>query len=104
MEEILTEPWLKSLSHITGGGIIENTNRVIPEHLRLDVNWDVWEIPAIFKLIGEMGKVPEPDLRRTFNCGIGLVLIVDPEHINELQQSLKSVGENWYEIGAVIEA
>jgi phosphoribosylformylglycinamidine cyclo-ligase len=70
---------INGISHITGGGIIGNTRRLLREGLQLYVNWNSWETPAIFRLIGKLGDVPEDDMRATFNLGIGLVLIVSPD-------------------------
>lgn len=104
IKPILENDWLHGISHITGGGLIENTNRIIPENLSLKIDWDAWEIPIIFNLIREIGKVPDTDLKRTFNCGIGLVLIVNPKYLSELSHFLDSAGETWYEIGSVSRA
>jgi phosphoribosylformylglycinamidine cyclo-ligase len=65
-----------ALSHITGGGIIGNTRRVIPDGCALEIDWDAWDRPALFRMIQELGNVPEEDMRRTFNLGIGMIAIV----------------------------
>ncbi|HTY59861.1 MAG TPA: phosphoribosylformylglycinamidine cyclo-ligase [Bacteroidota bacterium] len=67
---------IRGLAHITGGGIVGNTSRILPRGRSLAVNWDAWERPPIFSLIQRTGNVPEEDMRRTFNLGIGLVIIV----------------------------
>jgi phosphoribosylformylglycinamidine cyclo-ligase len=92
---------LHAISHITGGGIIGNTKRVVPENLKIKVDWNAWERPAIFKLIQEIGKVPEEDMRRTFNLGVGLILIVDKKEADEILTELKSLGENPFIIGEI---
>lgn len=92
---------LHAISHITGGGIIGNTKRVVPENLKIKVDWNAWERPAIFKLIQEIGKVPEEDMRRTFNLGVGLILIVDKKEADEILAELKSLGENPFIIGEI---
>ena len=76
MDDVLDKDWLHGISHITGGGLVENTNRILPDGLELDVDWSAWERPELFKLIQKVGEVPEEDMRRTFNCGIGLVVII----------------------------
>src|SRR5699024_492776 len=58
---------VNGFSHITGGGIIGNTKRVVPEELEISVDWEAWERPPLFKLIQEIGNVPEEDMRATFN-------------------------------------
>jgi phosphoribosylformylglycinamidine cyclo-ligase len=96
---LLVEGGIHGVSHITGGGIMGNTSRVVPDGLRLEVDWAAWERPAIFRLIQDLGSVPEDDMRRTFNLGIGLILIVDPVHGDSLLGRLR--GEGARVIGAV---
>lgn len=67
---------LHAAAHITGGGIPGNLPRAIPDGLVADVDWSAWERPALFQLIQEKGNVPEPDMRDTFNCGIGMILVL----------------------------
>tara|TARA_Y100001970_G_scaffold59721_1_gene76077 strand:+ start:24064 stop:25062 length:999 start_codon:yes stop_codon:yes gene_type:complete len=102
MDGILNEPWLRSLSHVTGGGIIENTHRVLDEGQDIDINWDSWEWPTIFKMIQEDGNVKTEDMIRPFNLGIGLVLIIDKNHLSDLDAHLKSLKEEYVVIGKVI--
>lgn len=73
-----------AFSHITGGGIEGNTKRVLPEGLKLDVDYTAWNRPAIFDLIQKTGNVPEEDMRLSFNLGVGLVIIAAPHMIEEL--------------------
>ncbi|MEW6509433.1 MAG: phosphoribosylformylglycinamidine cyclo-ligase [Bacteroidota bacterium] len=67
---------VRGLSHITGGGIVGNTSRVLPKRRTLRVDWGAWQKPPIFDLIQKTGDVPEEDMRRTFNLGIGMIVIV----------------------------
>ncbi|MCB2203721.1 phosphoribosylformylglycinamidine cyclo-ligase [bacterium] len=85
---LLSEGTIHGLSHVTGGGIIGNTSRVMPEQLALRVAWDAWERPRIFSMIQELGKVPEEDMRRTFNLGIGMICIVDKDAADGLMSTL----------------
>ena len=91
---------IHAISHITGGGIIGNTTRVLPEDLELSLEWDSWSRPPLFSLIQKVGEVPEEDMRRTFNLGIGLILIVDPAMEGELLSSLET--EKPIRIGKVV--
>ena len=77
LDGVLDKPWLRSLSHITGGGIVENTHRVLEEGQDIDIDWDSWQWPEIFKMIQEDGNVSTEDMIRPFNLGIGLILIID---------------------------
>ena len=79
---------IHGLSHVTGGGIVGNTSRVMPEHLMLDMDWDAWTRPHIFTMIQELGKVPEEDMRRTFNLGIGMICIVDAASADDVMSAL----------------
>jgi len=67
---------VRGLSHITGGGLVGNTMRIVPKGRSMRVDWSGWERPAIFRLIQKAGDVPEEDMGRTFNLGIGLIAIV----------------------------
>lgn len=87
------------LSHITGGGIVGNTSRVIPEDCELDIQWDAWKRPRLFSMIQELGSVPEEDMRRTFNLGVGMILIVDSAAAPSILQALAP--EHPFEIGVV---
>ena len=73
---------IKGLSHITGGGIIGNTMRIIPKGHQLKIDWNAWSRPEIFSLIQKDGEVPEEDMQRAFNLGIGLIIIVDKNDVS----------------------
>ena len=101
IEPFFGAPEVKGLSHITGGGLLGNTMRIVPDGLKLDVEWSSWPELPIFDIIRREGDVPEEDMRRTFNLGIGLVMVVERSAAPDLLASLKSQGENAYIIGAV---
>jgi len=92
---------VKIISHITGGGIVLNTKRVIPDNLKISINWDSWKIPAIFRLIQKTGKIDDKEMRRVFNLGIGLVMICSGDNITKVQKILKSINEKNYIIGEI---
>jgi phosphoribosylformylglycinamidine cyclo-ligase len=93
---------IHAFSHITGGGIVGNTMRVIPRGLALQVAWDAWERPAIFRLIQRAGPVPERDMKRTFNLGIGLVAVLPFKEADRALTFLRRRGEPAFRIGSVI--
>lgn len=95
---------IHALSHITGGGIVGNTSRVLREGQTLDIDWNAWERPAIFKLIQSSAGVPEDDMRRTFNLGIGLILIVGPDVAERVAAKLSSLGEEPVMMGTIASA
>lgn len=99
---VLNHPGLHALAHITGGGLEENTTRVIPQPLRIEVDWKSWEWPELFYKIQEHGNVPEEEMRRVFNIGIGVVVVVRSEFANEIADYLETQGEKVYRIGRVI--
>jgi phosphoribosylformylglycinamidine cyclo-ligase len=92
---------LKGLSHITGGGIVGNTIRILPESLSLKIFWDRWEIPPIFKLIQDTGKISDEEMRKVFNLGIGLIAIVSKEQQNSVMKIAEELGEKSFLIGEV---
>ncbi|MDZ7268274.1 MAG: phosphoribosylformylglycinamidine cyclo-ligase [candidate division KSB1 bacterium] len=83
-------------AHVTGGGIVGNTKRLLRPRLGLAVDWQAWDWPPIFKLLQQYGDVPAEEMRRVFNLGIGLVIIVRPESVAFVQNYLQTAGEpNW---------
>lgn len=93
---------IKGISHITGGGIVGNTSRILPDGLKLQIEWDSWETLPIFDLIQATGGVPVKDMRRTFNLGIGLIFIVGHEHAGDLARWLNQNNEKAWKIGHII--
>ena len=99
LQPLLEKDMLHGLSHITGGGIVGNTGRVIPKGFSLEIDWDAWEWPRIFSMIQELGEVPVEDMRRTFNLGIGMICIVASESADEVMKILAD--ENPVRVGRV---
>ncbi|WP_025324219.1 phosphoribosylformylglycinamidine cyclo-ligase [Deferrisoma camini] len=94
---------VKGMAHITGGGIPENLPRILPHGCRAVVDRGAWEMPALFRLLQELGPVPEEEMYRTFNCGVGLVVIVPPEEEEETLARLEALGETAWVIGTIEE-
>ena len=92
---------VKGIAHITGGGIVGNTKRLLAPGLDLDIHWNSWEWPVIFKLIQKSGNVPIEDMRRTFNLGIGIVFIVDQYDVDTVTLMAKSSGLDANIVGIV---
>lgn len=92
---------LKGAAHITGGGITENLPRVLPKGLGARIDTKSWTIPPLFELMREIGKVPEVDYRRTFNLGVGMILVVPKRKAGEAEKRLSKLKENAFVIGAV---
>lgn len=93
---------VNGFSHITGGGIVGNTKRILPDGLKLDIDWKSWERPAIFDLIQKTGNVPEDDLRATFNLGIGLIAVVSKDAAEDVKKRCSELGEEIAQIGSVM--
>lgn len=98
----LTESNLVSgLAHITGGGIVDNLNRIIPKGLSAPVDFDAFEPPAVFKIIQQAGKVSTEDMRRTFNLGVGLAAVVDQGDANEVMKIAGNYSLQSFSLGKV---
>lgn len=93
---------VKGLSHITGGGIVGNTKRIIPDGLSLHIHWGNWELPPIFKLIMHTGNVDVEEMRNVFNLGIGLVVIISPKQERLAFQIIHDMKEHALFIGEVV--
>jgi phosphoribosylformylglycinamidine cyclo-ligase len=101
IQALIAEDVASAFSHITGGGIVGNTKRVVPKNLNLDIDWKAWERPSLFNLIQETGNVPEEDMRRTFNLGIGLICIVPKSNMNKAIDILEKMGEKPIVLGKI---
>ena len=95
---------IKGLAHITGGGLIENPPRAIAEGLVPRFDWNAWTLPPVFQWLAQTGGVAEHEMRRTFNCGIGLVLIVAPDDLPDVLVGLVRDGEDAFVVGELAQA
>jgi phosphoribosylformylglycinamidine cyclo-ligase len=92
---------VKALAHITGGGLIENIPRVLPDGLGVTLDAAAWTLPPVFGWLAAAGAIDPAELARTFNCGIGMVAIACPTHAAELMDQLTAAGETVTAIGQV---
>lgn len=92
---------IKGMAHITGGGITENVPRILPNNTVANINTDSWSLPKLFQWLQQAGQVQMQEMYRTFNCGIGMVIIVDAKEATTIQQFLQQQGETVYQIGTV---
>ena len=95
---------IKGLAHITGGGLIENPPRAIADGLTARFDWSAWSLPAVFDWLQRTGGVEDHELRRTFNCGVGLMLIVSPEDLPDVLEGLVRAEEDAFVIGELAAA
>ena len=99
--ELISNYKINSLSHITGGGLTENLPRSISDNLCVEIDTDSWEMPNIFKWLQENGNISDDDMYRIFNCGIGMVLIVNEDEVLNISSRIKEFKMNSFVIGKV---
>ena len=93
----------KGFAHITGGGLTDNTPRVVPDDLDIEIDLSSWQLPGVFQWLARMGGIEEREMLRTFNCGIGMVAIVAADHALDAQKILTAEGERVVRLGHLIE-
>ena len=93
---------LHGMIHITGGGFYDNIPRALPKNLGVEIDGNAWEVPMIFKLLQSWGNVEWREMFRTFNCGVGMVLIVGVDEADDICKYLDDKGETFYKIGRVV--
>ncbi|MCM3079803.1 phosphoribosylformylglycinamidine cyclo-ligase [Brevibacillus invocatus] len=98
---VLEKHEVKALAHITGGGFTENIPRVLPEGTQAVIEVGSWPVLPIFQLVQEAGSISYPDMYKTFNMGIGMMLVVKPEDADSVIEELKQLGEEPYRIGSI---
>jgi phosphoribosylformylglycinamidine cyclo-ligase len=103
LSSLLAAGVLKGAAHITGGGITDNLPRALPEGTAAVIETSAWRVPPIFRLLERLGNMPPDDYRRTFNLGIGMVLVVAPGRVRKAERLLDEAGEPHEVIGRVIE-
>jgi len=92
---------VKGMAHITGGGITENVPRVLPAGLTAEISKKSWTLPPLFQWLQTQGNIADSEMYKTFNCGIGMAVIVAKEHAVAAQKLLQDAGETVYEIGHI---
>jgi phosphoribosylformylglycinamidine cyclo-ligase len=95
---------IKGLAHITGGGLTENTPRMCPDHLVPKIDFSAWKPPPVFDWLQRAGSVSDEEMRRTFNCGVGMVMAVEPAVAGPLMDRLVNEGEAPFVIGELAAA
>ena len=92
---------VKALAHITGGGLIENLPRVLPDGVAAEIDAAAWTPPSVFAWLAEAGAIPPDEMMRTFNCGVGMAVIVAPDRVAETRAVFEQSGETVYVIGHI---
>ena len=93
---------VRALAHITGGGISENLNRALNERVDAQVDLGSWPVPAVAKYVCDAAELSEPQALKTFNMGVGMILIVDPARAEEVEAALAEAGEQTYRVGRIV--
>lgn len=93
---------LHGMVHITGGGFYDNIPRILPDNCDAEIDASAWKLPVVFEKMQEWGNVPWKEMYRTFNMGIGMVLVVSSEEADAIRQHLSAAGEEFYELGKVV--
>ena len=99
---LIEQELVKGMVHITGGGFYENIPRVLPKGVTAEVDVTTWPRLPVFTKLQEWGNVAWPEMYRTFNMGIGMILIVDENDVAKVKENLGSRGEAVYEIGRIV--
>lgn len=95
---------VKGGAHITGGGLIENPPRAIAEGLAAEFNWNSWAMPPVFDWLAQTGGITEHEMRRTFNCGVGFIIIVAQADAEPVLAALLNAGEDAFICGQLVKA
>jgi len=98
---LVQEQRIKGLAHITGGGLLENIPRVLPDNCHAVVGTGRWDLPLVFEHLQQGGSVAPEEMARTFNCGIGMVVIVAPDRLGEVAARVEGAGERVFKIGRI---
>lgn len=98
---LLEQVDIHAMSHITGGGLLENLPRVMPENTRARIDASSWQMPAVFQWLQQAGNIEANEMYRTFNCGIGMVVVVSAEDADNALETLQKSGETAFRIGEI---
>jgi len=102
VQPLLARRWLKGIVHVTGGGLTDNTPRILPPGCQAEIRLGSWPVLPIFELIARRGRVPQDDMLRTFNMGIGLALVVTERDLPRVTQALEKKREKSWIIGRIV--
>jgi phosphoribosylformylglycinamidine cyclo-ligase len=94
---------INAIAHITGGGLVENVPRVLPEALSARIDLNSWQLPPVFDWLQQTGNIAQREMLRTFNCGVGMILAIDAGLADPVVEKLQALGESAWLIGDVVE-
>src|SRR6266852_5645333 len=93
---------VKAFAHITGGGLVENIPRVLPDGMAAELDARLWPLPPVFRWLAETGGIARDEMARTFNCGIGMVAVVAPDAVERVSAALHAAGDHVHRIGRIV--
>ncbi len=93
---------VKALAHITGGGLLENIPRVLPPGMAAELDARAWPLPPVFRWLAETAGIAQPEMARTFNCGIGMMAVVEPRAVDAVTAAFTARGEQVHRIGRIV--
>jgi phosphoribosylformylglycinamidine cyclo-ligase len=102
LDGLLSSGTIKGLAHITGGGLTDNIPRILPEGTAVEIRKGSWPVLPVFELMKQLGNVSEPEMYRTFNMGVGMVIVCAPEHVERIREYVQERESECYEIGRVV--
>jgi len=102
MRPLVEKDWLNAAAHITGGGLTENLPRVLPAGCGAEIRLGRWPLPPLFRLLERLGQLPPDEMLRTFNLGIGMVLVASPRNLPKVEKFLRRRRARFFEIGEVV--
>ncbi len=102
IEKLLSTVPINAMAHITGGGITENLPRVIPSGHSAEINLASWRFPWIFRELQSLAHLENNEMLKTFNCGIGMILVVPPSSLSDLTAVLRNMNQDFYQIGKIV--
>ena len=100
---VVKKSLVKGMAHITGGGLIENVPRMLPKHLAAEMNANSWHVPPVLRWLKDEGRMEDQEFAKTFNAGLGMVMVVGKESVEPAVQELEDAGETVYIAGTVQE-
>jgi phosphoribosylamine--glycine ligase/phosphoribosylformylglycinamidine cyclo-ligase len=99
---VINKGLVKGLSHITGGGLLENVPRMLPQHLSAEIDVSTWQLPAVFKWLKRAGNVASEEMARSFNTGVGMVAVVSGSNAQQAIKELEAAGETVFTVGKLV--
>lgn len=102
LQKALGNTNIHAMAHITGGGLTENLPRVLPTELSAQINLDSWDLPPIFAWLQQQGNIAQSEMLRTFNCGVGFVVVIPKDKADQAIEVLKEQGEHVWQIGQIV--